>query len=54
MAIGVIAWSMLADCIGRVKAMSISVTVTTAFGGLVPFINYSWLGALSKGWSSTA
>ena len=37
LAIGVIPWSTLADRIGRVKAISISVTVATAVGLLVPF-----------------
>jgi MFS transporter, YNFM family, putative membrane transport protein len=37
LAIGVIPWSALADRIGRVKAMSISVTVATLVGMLVPF-----------------
>src|SRR6185437_3159868 len=37
LAIGVIPWSTLADRIGRVKAISISVTGATAVGLLVPF-----------------
>ncbi|OFJ51537.1 MFS transporter [Mycolicibacterium grossiae] len=37
LAVGVIPWSVLADRIGRVKAISISVTVATAVGLLVPF-----------------
>jgi YNFM family putative membrane transporter len=37
LAIGVIPWSALADRIGRVKAISISVTVATLVGMLVPF-----------------
>jgi MFS transporter, YNFM family, putative membrane transport protein len=37
LAIGVIPWSVLADRIGRVKAISISVTFATAVGLLVPF-----------------
>lgn len=37
LAIGVIPWSSLADRIGRVRAISISVTVATAVGLLVPF-----------------
>jgi predicted MFS family arabinose efflux permease len=37
LAIGVIPWSVLADRIGRVKAISISVTAATAVGLLVPF-----------------
>ncbi|WP_292988701.1 MFS transporter [Mycobacterium sp.] len=37
LAIGVIPWSALADRIGRVKAISISVTVATMVGMLVPF-----------------
>src|ERR1700754_1572877 len=37
LAIGVIPWSTLADRIGRVRAISISVTVATAVGLLVPF-----------------
>ncbi len=37
LAIGVIPWSTLADRIGRVMAISISVTVATAVGLLVPF-----------------
>jgi MFS transporter, YNFM family, putative membrane transport protein len=37
LAIGVIPWSALADRIGRVKAISISVTVATLVGMMVPF-----------------
>jgi predicted MFS family arabinose efflux permease len=37
LAIGVIPWSALADRIGRVKAISISVTIATLVGILVPF-----------------
>ncbi len=37
LAIGVIPWSTLADRIGRVTAISMSVTVATAIGLLVPF-----------------
>ena len=37
LAIGVIPWSTLADRIGRVRAISMSVTVATAVGLLVPF-----------------
>jgi YNFM family putative membrane transporter len=37
LAIGVIPWSALADRIGRVKSISISVTVATVVGMLVPF-----------------
>jgi MFS transporter, YNFM family, putative membrane transport protein len=37
LAIGVIPWSALADRIGRVKSISISVTVATLIGMLVPF-----------------
>ncbi len=37
LAIGVIPWSLLADRIGRVKAMSVSVLAATAVGLLVPF-----------------
>jgi predicted MFS family arabinose efflux permease len=37
LAIGVIPWSVAADRIGRVRAMSIAVTAATAFGLLVPF-----------------
>src|ERR1700754_3485468 len=37
LAIGVIPWSTLADHIGRVKAISISVTGATTVGLLVPF-----------------
>src|SRR6195952_79139 len=37
LAIGVIPWSALADRIGRVKSISISVTVATMVGMLVPF-----------------
>lgn len=38
LALGVIPWSMIADRIGRVRAISISVTVATALGLLVPFL----------------
>ncbi|MDH6247346.1 YNFM family putative membrane transporter [Mycobacterium sp. OTB74] len=38
LAIGVIGWSALADHIGRVRAMSISVGVATVLGLLVPFV----------------
>jgi len=37
LAIGVIPWSIVADRIGRVRAMSIAVVAATAFGLLVPF-----------------
>lgn len=37
LAIGVIPWSALADRIGRVKSISISVSVATGVGMLVPF-----------------
>jgi predicted MFS family arabinose efflux permease len=37
LAIGVIPWSVVADRIGRVRAMSIAVTAATVFGLLVPF-----------------
>src|SRR5690242_10517656 len=37
LAIGVIPWSTLADRIGRVRAISMSVTTATAVGLLVPF-----------------
>ncbi|MDT5166318.1 MAG: transporter, family, putative rane transport protein [Mycobacterium sp.] len=37
LAIGVIPWSALADRIGRVRAISISVTLATLVGMLVPF-----------------
>jgi YNFM family putative membrane transporter len=37
LAIGVIPWSVLADRIGRVKAISSSVTIATVVGLLVPF-----------------
>jgi predicted MFS family arabinose efflux permease len=37
LAVGVIPWSTLADRIGRVKAMTISVSVATTIGLLVPF-----------------
>src|ERR1700712_625268 len=37
LAIGVIPWSALADRIGRVKSISISVTVATVVGLVVPF-----------------
>ena len=37
LAIGVIPWSVVADRIGRVRAMSIAVTAATGFGLLVPF-----------------
>lgn len=38
LAIGVIGWSTLADRIGRVKAMSLSVGVATVLGLMVPFV----------------
>jgi YNFM family putative membrane transporter len=38
LAVGVIPWSMVADRIGRVRAISISVLVATALGLLVPFV----------------
>jgi YNFM family putative membrane transporter len=38
LAIGVIGWSMLADRIGRVKAMSLSVGIATVLGLVVPFV----------------
>ncbi len=37
LAIGVIPWSVIADRIGRVRAMSLSVTAATVLGLLVPF-----------------
>ena len=37
LAIGVIPWSLIADRIGRVRAMSLSVTAATVLGLLVPF-----------------
>lgn len=37
LAVGVIPWAALADRIGRVQAMTISVTAATIFGLLVPF-----------------
>jgi len=37
LAVGVIPWSTLADRIGRVRAISLSVTIATAVGLLVPF-----------------
>ena len=37
LAIGVIPWSLVADRIGRVRAMSIAMTAATVFGLLVPF-----------------
>ncbi|MGN6337589.1 MFS transporter [Mycobacterium sp.] len=37
LALGVIPWSMLADRIGRVQAMTISITAATILGLLVPF-----------------
>jgi MFS transporter, YNFM family, putative membrane transport protein len=37
LAIGVLPWSLIADRIGRVRAMTISVTVATVIGLLVPF-----------------
>ena len=37
LALGVIPWSMVADRIGRVRAMSMSVTAATVLGLLVPF-----------------
>lgn len=37
LAVGVIPWSMAADRIGRVRAMSMSVTAATLLGLLVPF-----------------
>lgn len=37
LALGVIPWSSLADRIGRVKAISLSVTIATAVGLAVPF-----------------
>jgi predicted MFS family arabinose efflux permease len=39
LAVGVIPWSVVADRIGRVRAMSIAVTAATVFGLLVPFAN---------------
>jgi MFS transporter, YNFM family, putative membrane transport protein len=38
LAVGVIPWSMVADRIGRVRAISISVAVATGLGLLVPFL----------------
>jgi MFS transporter, YNFM family, putative membrane transport protein len=37
LAVGVIPWSMVADRVGRVRAMSVSVTVATVLGLMVPF-----------------
>lgn len=37
LAVGVIPWSMVADRVGRVRAMSVSVTIATVLGLLVPF-----------------
>lgn len=37
LALGVIPWSLVADRIGRVRAMSLSVTAATVLGLLVPF-----------------
>jgi predicted MFS family arabinose efflux permease len=37
LAVGVIPWSMVADRIGRVRAMSVSVTAATVLGLVVPF-----------------
>jgi predicted MFS family arabinose efflux permease len=37
LAVGVIPWSMVADRIGRVRAMSIAVIAATVFGLIVPF-----------------
>jgi predicted MFS family arabinose efflux permease len=37
LAIGVIPWSLVADRLGRVRAMSIAVSAATLFGLLVPF-----------------
>jgi predicted MFS family arabinose efflux permease len=37
LALGVIPWSMVADRVGRVKAMSVSVIAATALGLLIPF-----------------
>jgi YNFM family putative membrane transporter len=37
LAVGVIPWSMVADRIGRVRAMSMSVTAATILGLIVPF-----------------
>ncbi len=39
LAIGVLPWSVAADHIGRVRAMSIAVSAATVFGLLVPFAN---------------
>ena len=41
LAIGVIPWSALADRIGRVRAISISVTLATLVGMFVPFARRS-------------
>jgi YNFM family putative membrane transporter len=52
LAIGVIPWSIVADRIGRVRAMSIAVTAATGFGLLVPFATSFPLllaGRLSEG-----
>ena len=38
LAIGVIGWSTLADRIGRVQAMSLSVSIATVLGLMVPFV----------------
>lgn len=38
LAVGVIGWSTLADRIGRVKAMSLSVGIATVLGLMVPFV----------------
>lgn len=37
LAVGVIPWSMIADRVGRVRAISTSVTMATAVGLLIPF-----------------
>ncbi|HKV21044.1 MAG TPA: MFS transporter [Mycobacterium sp.] len=52
LAIGVIPWSMIADRIGRVKAMSVSVITSSTLGLLAPFTpNYELLlaGRLIEG-----
>lgn len=44
LAVGVIAWSALADRVGRVRAMSLSVGIATVLGLAVPFVpTFQWL-----------
>ena len=43
LAIGVIPWSTIADRIGRVRAITLSVTIAAVVGLLVPFApTYAW------------